>query len=374
MHLSLQTFQQLLQRMSASVQSSASQLVDLSVGSMLRAILEANASIGLWIQWLIVQTLGMTRAATSVASDLDSWMADFMLIRQPATPAQGVVTFSRFLTSLPLTIPVGTIVKAPAPNLSYILTTDTGNAAWVPTESGYLLPTGISAIDLPVVAQAPGARGNVTAGVVSVIASSVPGLDLVSNRLALSGGSDAESDAKFRARFCDYINSRSQATAAAVGYAVSSIRQSMRYAQFANTDANGSWLPGKFLVIVDDGAGQTSASLLSEVYSAVERVRPIGSGFAIRPPDVVLVTVSITLAPGGEPLATDVQSAVIGAVSNYIEQLSIGPTLSVTRIVEVAYKTGYLIRNIAGVTINGLNADLICSPFAILRIQSVTVQ
>src|SRR5277367_1212082 len=96
MQLSLQNFTTLVQNMAASVQSSAAQLLDLTVGSTLRAILEANASVALWMQWLILQVLQTTRASTSAGTDLDSWMADFSLTRLPAVAATGVVTFTRF--------------------------------------------------------------------------------------------------------------------------------------------------------------------------------------------------------------------------------------------------------------------------------------
>ena len=82
--------------MAAAVEASATQLLDLTVGSTLRAVLEANASIGLWMQWLILLVLRTTRAATSNGADLDSWMADLTLTRLPAVAATGIVTFSRF--------------------------------------------------------------------------------------------------------------------------------------------------------------------------------------------------------------------------------------------------------------------------------------
>ena len=72
MQLSLRNFSTLVQSMAATVESSTTQLLDLSVGSTLRAVLEANASLGLWLQWLILQVLRTTRAATSTGADLDS--------------------------------------------------------------------------------------------------------------------------------------------------------------------------------------------------------------------------------------------------------------------------------------------------------------
>lgn len=101
MQLSLRTFSTLVQNMAAAVQASAMQLLDLTVGSTLRAVIEANASIALWMQWLILQVLRITRAATSSGADLDSWMADLSVTRLPAIAATGIVTFSRSLRRCP---------------------------------------------------------------------------------------------------------------------------------------------------------------------------------------------------------------------------------------------------------------------------------
>ena len=86
MQLPLQTFSTLVANAAAAVQGSARQLVDLTIGSTLRAVLEANASLALWMQWLILLVLRTTRAATSTGADLDTWVADFGLARLPRHP------------------------------------------------------------------------------------------------------------------------------------------------------------------------------------------------------------------------------------------------------------------------------------------------
>jgi hypothetical protein len=40
-------------------------VLDFTVGSIFRAMAEANAAVGLWIQWLILIVLRQTRLATS---------------------------------------------------------------------------------------------------------------------------------------------------------------------------------------------------------------------------------------------------------------------------------------------------------------------
>src|SRR4051794_28754063 len=110
MQLPSRSFSQFLQDSAAIIQGSTIGLIDLSAGSVLRSVLEANASVALWIQWLILRLLQATRAATSVGNDLDSWMQDFSVVRLPATPAVGQVSFSRLSSTTPALIPIGTLV------------------------------------------------------------------------------------------------------------------------------------------------------------------------------------------------------------------------------------------------------------------------
>src|SRR5579871_4647857 len=181
MHLQLRTFGTLVQDMAAAVQSSATQLLDLTVGSALRAVLEANASIGLWMQWLILQVLRTTRAATSSGPDLDSWMADMTLIRLPAIAATGMVTFSRFTATSAAFVPVGTLVRTADGTQTFAVTADTALAAWVAASNGYAVTPGTVSLKVPVAAQVAGTIGNVQAGSISLLASAIPGIDSVTN-------------------------------------------------------------------------------------------------------------------------------------------------------------------------------------------------
>src|ERR1700722_2091378 len=192
MKLSLKGFSQLIEDMSAALQSSATTLVDVSVGSVIRAIFEANASVALWIQWLILQVLQTTRASTSIGSDLDSWMLDFGLGRLPAVPSTGIVTFSRFLPNLSATMPVGSIVKTSDGSLSFSVTEDNALSIWQPASLAYIIPSGVPSADLPVTCIPPGSMGNVLSGTINVISASLPGIDQVNNTNPLSNGVNAE--------------------------------------------------------------------------------------------------------------------------------------------------------------------------------------
>jgi uncharacterized phage protein gp47/JayE len=221
MQLNLKSFFQVVQDMGAALQGSATALVDMSVGSVVRAIFEANAGIALWIQWLILQVLSMTRASTSVGADLDSWMADFGLVRLTATPASGTVTFSRYSLSQPAIVRAGTQLKTTDGILSFAVTGDSSLPMWQQQSYGYLIPTGVSSIDLPVHCSSSGSSGNVLSNTITVIASSIPGVDQVTNANALTNGLDVEGDANFRRRFQIYLGSLSKCPSGNILYPLS---------------------------------------------------------------------------------------------------------------------------------------------------------
>jgi uncharacterized phage protein gp47/JayE len=373
MKLSLKTFAELVEDMGAALQSSATALVDVSVGSVIRAIFEANASVVLWLQWLILQVLQTTRATTSTGPDLDSWMMDFGLTRLSASPSSGVVTFSRFATNLTAAVPVGSSVKTSDGKLSFSVARDPTSSIWHSNEIGYVIPTGVTAADLPVTCTSGGTTGNVLAGAISVISSSLPGVDSVINVSPFSNGVDAESDQAFRNRFQSYLGSRSRATLMAVRNATANVQQGLDIVIQENLASDGTTKPGFFLVTVDDGSGRPSSDLLASVATAVDSVRPVGTTFAVMAPHVMTVNVSLTATLKSGANSVEYVSRIQAQVGNYLNGLSIGRIASATRIAQSAYSAGQDIENITGILLNGLSCDAIPSVRTVVKAGHVMV-
>lgn len=373
MRLSLQSFTTLVQNMAASVQAAASDLIDLSVGSTLRAVLEANASVGLWMQWLILQVLQTTRAATSTGGDLDTWMADMSLSRLPALAASGSVTFSRYSPVGTALVPAGTLVRTADGTQTFAVTSDPTNSAWTGASSGYTLAPGIASLSVPVIAQTWGTSGNVQANAISQLVTAIPGVDVVTNGAPMTNGLDAETDAALRARFQNYVQSRSRATPAAVGYAVSSIQQGLNYTLQENVDTTGASRMGSFVVTVDDGSGYPSASLLATVGSAVDAVRPVGSIFAVQPPSVVIANVSLLIAVAPAVAKPPVDAAVAQAIAAYLNELIIGAPLPLTKLAQLAYSASPAVANVSSIAINAMTQDLTPSISGVIKAGIVAV-
>ncbi len=373
MLLQLQNFNTLVQTMAATVQSAATQLLDLTVGSTLRAVLEASASIGLWMQWLILQVLQTTRAATSVGSDLDSWMADFSLVRLPASASVGSVLFSRFTTTQAALVPVGTLVRTADGTQSFVVSAVPTNPAWSAAQNGYVIAAGVASVSVPVVAVVAGAAGNVQAGVVTLLGSAIPGVDTVTNAAPFQGGLDAESDPAFRARFQAYINSRSLATPSAVGYAIASVQQGLDYTIQENVSPAGLSTMGNFVVTVDDGSGSPSTTLLAAVTGAIDAVRPVGTTYAVQPPGVLTANISLGITAAANSQLAVLVGTVGAAITSYVDALKLGQSLPLSRIVQLAYDADPGVSNVSGVTINGGTSDLLASPAQLVKAGTVAV-
>ena len=373
MQLSLQNFSSLMEGMVASVQGAASSLVDLTVGSVLRAILEANASVALWLQWLIVQVLTATRLATSTGADCDSFGADFGFVRLPAVAASGQATFSRFTATTTALVPAGTTVATTGNTQSFIVVADTTNTAYNAAADGYMIMPGTAGVNATVVASVAGAAGNVLPGMISLIGTAVPGIDTVTNTNALTGGVDAESDMAFKARFSNYLASLARATNIAIGAAVATIQQGLSYTITENVDQTGNVLMGNFIVTVDNGTGAPPTTLLQMVQQAVDLVRPVATSFAVQGPVVVQANVSVTLETATGANHAVAVAAVAGAFETYIASLSIGATLSYTKLAQLAYDASGAVVNLSGLLLNGGTADLVPPLFGAVRTGVVTV-
>lgn len=373
MQLPLQNFTTLVQNMAAGVQGASASLLDLTVGSVLRAVLEASASVALWMQWLILQVLSMTRAATSNGADLDSWMADFSITRLPAAPAVGIVTFARYTTGAAALIPAGALVRTTDGTQSFAVTAVTSNPAWVAASGGYAVPAAVPSIDLPVQAVVAGSAGNVQAGAITQLATAIPGIDTVVNAAALQNGLDAETDAALRARFQNDINSRSRSTAMAVAAAIAAVQQGLRWSVIENRNQNGAAQIGNFVVTVDDGSGSPPTALLTTVQQAVEAVRPLGTTYTVQGPGVLAVTITLAVETTPAGMLSTVGTEIVAAVTSYVNALPIGAALPLSRVVALAHGADASVTSVPQVLINGVAADLQQPPTSVLRIASVTV-
>lgn len=225
------TFTQLLQDWAAAVQGAASVLLDFTVGSILRAISQAQGGVGLWLQYLIMQLLVTTRLATAVAAagannavvpggPVATFVADFGLTPLPPVASSGGVTFARYTPTNAATVLVGNMLQTADGSQTFMVVADTSQAAYNATLGAYVIPAGQSSITATVQALVGGTGGNISAGTLTFIQTGIDGVDTVTNPNAFTNGVAAETNGAIQVRFVALINSLSKGTVAAYQFAV----------------------------------------------------------------------------------------------------------------------------------------------------------
>lgn len=365
--LNIKSFTTLVRDQATAVQAKANSLIDFTIGSVLRSIIESNGGVGLWLQSLILQVLALTRAATSTGSDLDTWMADYGLTRLASTAAVGSVTFSRFTPTISALVPIGAQVQTSDFTQTFVVTVDTSNPAYSATSGGYILPATVSSVTVPVAAQFASSGGNVLANTVNQILTNIIGVDTVNNSVAFTGGTDGESDGTFRIRFVNYLASLARGTVAAIKFAISNVQLGIVSSILENVNYALQTERGNLVIIVDDGTGSPPTSLINSVYLAVDAYRAAGITFGVFPPAVISANVSAIIGVVSGYDAATVKGAVSQAVTGYLNTLGIGVTLSYTRLAQIMYDASPGVASVSSLTLNSGTSDLVPTAVQIIK-------
>ncbi len=373
MALTTKDFSTIVSDMVTAIQGAAAVLVDLTIGSILRATVEANAAVVLWLQGLILQLLATTRAATSNATDLDSWVGDYGLTRLPAVAATGVVTFARFTPTLQAIIPVGALVQTADGTQQYTVMADATQTAYNAGLNAYVIAAGVTSCTATVQAVNAAAATNAAAGVINTLVQAISGVDTVTNALNFTNGADAESDGALRARFVTYVASLAKATKAAIGFAITSVQQGVDYVITENLSYGGTPTNDYFYVVVDDGTGTPSSSFLTAVSNAIDLVRPITSTFGVYAPVLVTANVAMTVTVGAGYTHGTVATTVQAALQAYINALTIGQPLTYSRLMQVAYDASPGVVDVTLVTLNGGTADLAATSQQVIKSGTIVI-
>ena len=362
MAVTTKNFDTLVQEQSVAIQGKSAALTDLSVGSIMRAFVEANAGLALWLQGLILQAIKLSRASTSTGNDLDSWVTDFGLERLTATKAAGTVTFARATTtpnSPEIKVAAGIVVKT-ATGIEFSV--GTTGAGYMPTTLGYVLAKGDASITVPVVAVIAGRLGNIAAGAANTYVGTLSGIATVTNVAAFTNAIDVETDAALRSRFVSFIAGLSRATKTAIGSALAGVQPNLDYYIVENVTTTGTPSPGYFYAVIDDGSGAVPQETIALAQRAVEAYRPLGTTFGViaATPQTINLSMTVTSSFSAAPtLEAEVQLAL----TSYINALKIGEDVSFTKIADTAYNSSGLVTNVSGINLSGTTSatDVIIS-------------
>lgn len=382
--LPTKSFASVSQSIQAGMQGRTPKFLNFATGSVFKAIAEAFAGGSVWLQYMVLSLVKITRLSTSTGADADSFVADFGIIQRiGAVAATGLVNFSRYTPSgANPVVALGSKVQTSDGKQTFVVYKDSSNPRFSLAASGYVMPAQVLSISVPVISVTPsttnksgnpGLNGNVLANSLTKLASSVPGIDAVTNPSNFINGLDEEPDPALKVRFRSAIAALSKATDGAIELAVQSLQTGMQVKVLGGRNLDGSLNPGMVTVIVDDGSGSMSDLLLRQCRAAVRPV--IGSGmrlglFKARRQDV-LVRMTVSVLDGY--IDQDVRALVRDAVATNINSLSLGDGLGYLRVGKWALEVPG-VDEVDNLLVNGLaGVDIPLVPQAILRCSGVVV-
>jgi uncharacterized phage protein gp47/JayE len=393
--LNTQSLTTTLQNWAAAVQGACSLLLDFTVGSILRAIGQAQAGVALWLQGLILQLLATTRLATCKGNDVDTFCVDFMPAlpgsvtaalpngspRLPAVAATGAVTFARFTPtnsafipaqSGPVSTPNGAVMQTLDGTQSFVVVADPNQSAYSASLNGYVIPANVSSVAVTVQALNAGTGGNISAGTLTVLQTGISGVDTVTNAGAFSNGINQESDAALKARFPLYMASLAEGTNGAIAYAITSLQQGLQYTINNNVDLNGSPDNGMVTVIVDDGSGSIPGALVALASSAVHAVIAAGVRVGVYAATKVTVPANLTITTAAGFVHATVVAQVAAAIAAYINGIGLGNSLSYGALYAVAFSVAG-VTDVTNYTLNGGTADIAATSLQTIKAGTITV-
>ena len=304
-------------------------------------------------------------------------MADFGFHRLESANASGQVVFSVLAakgTSIP--VPVGTILQTAGGLIKYRVIADTALPTFNLSQNAYILAPGQLTLTAKVLAVSPGTASNVQAHQLAQFQSSVPSIDGVTNPAPFINGKDLEGDQAFRDRFILWINSLSKATKQALLSAAIGIQANLDVALFENINRLGQVYLGNIVIVVDDGTGQPPPSLLVTVFNVLDEVRAFGISIDVVAPTLVTVTAILNVklnveATSSGPILLKIQNAII----EYINNLKIGQSMSVYRMIQIAMDTDTAVIDVQpnSVLLQGEEEGLVATQFQLLRTTSTYV-
>tara|TARA_X000001388_G_scaffold20926_2_gene13861 strand:+ start:2971 stop:4332 length:1362 start_codon:yes stop_codon:yes gene_type:complete len=195
---------------------------------------------------------------TAAGEDLDERAKEILggtLLRNGAARAVGTLTFGRAVAGILVNIPSGTVATT-ADGLQF-RTTAAGTIGAADLTSSAIATTAVAA----------GSAGNVGVSTITALSTKPPGVQTVTNTVKFASGTDRETDAAFRARIENFVQSLARCTVdgiegVALGTVDAASGKSVQFVHVFEPPTN----PGTATVFIDDGAGtaESTVSVASE--------------------------------------------------------------------------------------------------------------
>ena len=193
-------------------------------------------------------------------------------------------------------------------------------------------------------------------GAISVMTSPITGIDTATNVAAFINGADQESDRALKHRFAAYILGLSRGDYYGLNSSIDGAAITVQWTLTEGYNYDGSYHPGYFFVVADDGSGSPSAQFLATVLAAAQAVRPLGVQCTVFPPVVMTVGVSMQITTAQGYTHNTVVAQVAALLALNINSLGLGNPLPWSILSSWAYSIPG-VTAVSNVLLNGSSGD-----------------
>ena len=313
----IKRYDELMEESCANMIAKQNKITDFNEGTIIHTILDTFCRI--MERFYISVRVGFAKGLLMLIYSL------FKFKKKSGSYASGKVTFSRANPANARTvIPSG--VKVSGNGKTYIT-----------TEAGAIEAVAVDSDEITIKAVEAGSSYNADSETITSIDTSVPSdISIVTNKSAITGGTDEESDAELEERFTKHLAGLSGTNLYGIEVAALGV-ESVRSVSVKNHKP-----PLKNVyhlsVYVDDGSGTASEETLKAVKSAVEgnagKNGHLAPGINARylAPTAIPVNFEISVTTGDID-TTKAESEIKKVVQSYVNSLQIGKTVILSTII-----------------------------------------
>lgn len=359
MSLVILTQAELYEQMKAFILANQGRITDFNEGSTLDTQLKAFST---QINQALVKASGGFKTQFE---QIPFQVFDFN--RKVETKASSTVVFSRQTADpVQINIPAGTKVGT------------VGGLLYTTQAEAIILTGNLNSSTVNVIADEAGSSYNAQIGEISVINSSVDGINSVVNNSPAAGGTDRELNSDYFSRFTNFIQGLSGSNRYGVFTAAVSV--STIQSAFIENHFPPELDLYNFTIYVDDGSGSVPQAKLDEIElvlagndtSLYQGYVAAGINFQVLSAGLIPIDIEYTIEIDAVSFDPDaVEAEVLTTITSYINSLWVGSDVIRAELIKLIQSLDSVL-NTTALTLNTLSADVTVLPSQVARVNTIT--
>jgi uncharacterized phage protein gp47/JayE len=358
--LGMKEFDQMIADTLQAIVNSGTGITNTSAGTVIRTLVESILDNNDMSNYYISYVYGALGIDDAEGEDLDRLISILGLARYSATYSTGVVTMytGGEPAQYDIPIPYGSIVSTRQDSNGNII-------EFTVSDSDVILTAGNTSVNVNIIAVDAG-HIYVPAGALSVLNSSISGIQSVANTAEINSGTDVEDDETLRIRTKTMSKSFGKCTDSAIKFAVEAITGVLSCTIIDMM--NGIGTTG---VIVSTSIVPPPAELITEITNIVKQTKASGIAAFIVYPTIKGIDLDINIS--GIEFNVDL---VIETISNYVNSLDIGQSFIISqneRKILNALDSNYGNNDDVDIITNVPTSNQVPASTEIIRIDTLTI-